>query len=213
MMVNGNCTCGAQLPPDARFCHKCGKPQFEWTPEPEQVTDVPTPVAAAPATAPPPTGVSWRNPVAVRVASLAGGLSSLLILLPVPPPINVIWAFLILIAGGFWTVHLFRKRTRVEVSVRNGARLGWMAGVFSFIVLLVVFTINIVLITTVSELREAFDAVVRSNSPEVVKEYEAMMSSPAGLAALVMAALLMCIMLPICSTIGGALGAKVLEKE
>ena len=24
------CTCGAQLPPDARFCHKCGKPQYDY---------------------------------------------------------------------------------------------------------------------------------------------------------------------------------------
>ena len=23
------CTCGAELPPDARFCHRCGKPQRE----------------------------------------------------------------------------------------------------------------------------------------------------------------------------------------
>ena len=23
------CTCGAELPPDSRFCHKCGKPQRE----------------------------------------------------------------------------------------------------------------------------------------------------------------------------------------
>ncbi len=26
------CTCGAQLPPDALFCHKCGKPQREIAP-------------------------------------------------------------------------------------------------------------------------------------------------------------------------------------
>ena len=25
------CTCGAELPPDARFCHRCGKPQREET--------------------------------------------------------------------------------------------------------------------------------------------------------------------------------------
>jgi len=24
-----NCTCGAELPPDSLFCHKCGKPQRE----------------------------------------------------------------------------------------------------------------------------------------------------------------------------------------
>jgi len=30
------CSCGAQLPPDALFCHKCGKPQRELVaPEPE----------------------------------------------------------------------------------------------------------------------------------------------------------------------------------
>ena len=37
-----SCTCGAQLPPDALFCHKCGKPQRDLvTPD-----DPPEPVSA-----------------------------------------------------------------------------------------------------------------------------------------------------------------------
>ena len=32
------CTCGAELPPDALFCHKCGKPQREIVePEPWRI--------------------------------------------------------------------------------------------------------------------------------------------------------------------------------
>ena len=43
------CTCGAQLPPDSLFCHKCGKPQREIA-EPEVLTPVIlAPVTAAPA--------------------------------------------------------------------------------------------------------------------------------------------------------------------
>jgi hypothetical protein len=211
-MVNGYCTCGAQLPPDARFCHKCGKPQFEMLAD--EPAEVVAPVVAEPVVALPPPPVSWRNPAAVRAASLAGALTSLLILLPLPPPINALWAFVILVAGGFWSVHLFRKRTRIEVSVRSGARLGWMAGLFSFLVLLVVFTINLVLITAVDDLREGFNAALRnSGPPEAVEQYQALLSSPGGMAALIFGALLMCFFLPLCSTIGGALGAKVLEKD
>jgi len=215
-MVNKYCTCGARLPGDARFCHKCGKPQVE-LPEPEIPAPVQAPVDLPAAVAPPspPLGVNWRNPAAVRVASLAGAVASLLLLLPLPPVINVFWMLIVLVAGGFWAVHLFRKRTHLEVSVASGARLGWMAGIFSFLVLLVVFTINIVLITTVSDLRQGFSEALRaSGPPEMAERYEALLASPGGLAFLIFAVLLTCfILLPLFSTIGGALGAKVLEKE
>jgi hypothetical protein len=153
--------------------------------------------------------------MAVRVASLAGVLASVLLLFPLPPVINVVWMFVVLVGGGFWAVHLFRKRTGTDVTVRGGAKLGWMTGVFSFLVLLVVFTLNVILITTVGELRESFDSALRaSGSAEVAEQYEALLSSPGGLGALIFAVLLTSfILLPLFSTIGGALGAKVLERE
>src|SRR5262245_32236916 len=114
-MVNEYCTCGAHLPPDARFCHKCGKPQYE-LPVVEPALPADPPADAALRLLP---GVGWRNPTAVRVASIAGAIISLLLLIPLPPIINVLWMFLVLIAGGFWSVHLYRKRTTTEVSVRS----------------------------------------------------------------------------------------------
>src|SRR3954453_7443593 len=64
---NEYCTCGAKLPEDARFCHKCGKPQFELI-EPEEPAVV-EPVPPVPVQPPPqPQGVGFRNPAAVRVA-------------------------------------------------------------------------------------------------------------------------------------------------
>src|SRR6202034_1529404 len=47
------CTCGAQLPPDARFCHKCGKPQYDYPglDEPEPATP-PVEVASLPQASP-----------------------------------------------------------------------------------------------------------------------------------------------------------------
>jgi predicted amidophosphoribosyltransferase len=57
------CTCGAELPPDARFCHRCGKPQREEI-EPETVAPIPpgTPaVVAAVTTSPEATAPAARQ--------------------------------------------------------------------------------------------------------------------------------------------------------
>ena len=83
------CTCGAELPPDARFCHRCGKPQRE-EPIPESAEPPPAanpsiPPAASvflhtapPAGFAPPPRVTFKNPTAVRIALIMGGITSLL---------------------------------------------------------------------------------------------------------------------------------------
>ena len=81
-LVNEFCTCGARLPEDARFCHKCGKPQRE-EPEIEALAREAEPtveVEAAPiptATAPPALStIGFRNPVAVRAAVIASAFAT-----------------------------------------------------------------------------------------------------------------------------------------
>lgn len=213
--VNEYCSCGAQLPPDARFCHKCGKPQYE-LPVPDSIAEEPPPAAVPEvgAAAPLP-GIGWRNPAAVRTTVLAGSVVSILLLIPLPPILNILWMFLVLTAGGFWAVHLYRKRTGLEVSIGSGARLGWMAGAFCFVVLLVVFTLNVVLVSATGKLQEALaTALQASSSPKVAEQYDALLASPAGVATLLFAVVMTCfVLLPLFSTIGGALGAKILEKD
>src|SRR5205085_4649138 len=75
------CTCGAQLPPDALFCHKCGKPQRdivepEYIPPPPSIDVPPTaPVVDAPRP-------SFRNPVSVRIAIAVAAIGTLLSFMP-----------------------------------------------------------------------------------------------------------------------------------
>src|SRR5712691_7573897 len=132
------CTCGAQLPPDARFCHKCGRPQYA-----DALTEaVPAPSPEIPSGIPDhkdaPLPVNFHNRLAVRiglsVASIAAPLSWALLLGA------VVWMFI----AGFLSVFFYRRRTAQFLTVRSGARLGWMTGVLSFVILTVLFTITIV---------------------------------------------------------------------
>src|SRR2546427_9063086 len=73
------CSCGAQLPEDARFCHKCGKPQREEI----VVEQPPSPLpAAAPAldAAAWPGAPSFHHPVAVRVGLFVASIATFLCL-------------------------------------------------------------------------------------------------------------------------------------
>src|SRR4051794_25810245 len=96
------CSCGAQLPPDALFCHKCGKAQRDIV-VPEtipQVEEVAPPVAARPAAVP----LNFHNPQAIRVALGAAAAAALLSIIPY---VNVVcW-----LASGYFAVSFYRRRT------------------------------------------------------------------------------------------------------
>src|SRR6516164_2093281 len=95
------CSCGAELPPDALFCHKCGKPQREIV-EPETAPKpavIITPAEFAPSQdAAPPT---FRNPVAIKIALFVGGIGTLLSFLP----------YINFFGAGFFAVFFYRRRT------------------------------------------------------------------------------------------------------
>jgi hypothetical protein len=70
------CTCGAQLPLDALFCHKCGKPQRDLIAPEIEANTFPTAASQVVAEGPPPPKpqplpLNFRNPIAVRIALVA----------------------------------------------------------------------------------------------------------------------------------------------
>jgi hypothetical protein len=216
MAVNGQCTCGALLPPDARFCHKCGKPQYEM-PVIEEEAEAPAaepvpPVAAEP---PKPTGISLRNPAAARAALGAGAITSLLMMVPLPALIQILWQLLMVVAGGFLSVWLYQRRTGNHLTVGSGARLGWITGIFAFLIMMVMFTLSVLLLAAGEGVQQSFrEMLSMRGSPEVAQQFDALINSPGGLGFLLFGMLLTSfIMLTILATVGGALGAKVLEKE
>jgi hypothetical protein len=202
------CTCGAQLPPDARFCHKCGKPQREelFVPPPE-APPPPIPIV----TPAPPVAPSFRNPVAVRVGLFVASIATFLCL--AVPFGFVIW----LPSAGFTSVYLFSRRTGQSLTVRGGARMGWMAGILSFVIITVMFTLGTVAVSiqpggVMEAFREA--AKARPLPANQLEDVLQMLSSPAGQAAIYIGTLLFSFMVTsVFCTAGGALGAKVLEKD
>jgi len=122
------CTCGAHLPPDALFCHKCGKPQRELVVA-ESVVEAPAMVVPPVGLKPEPVPVSFRNSVAIRIALLMAAVATLLSFLP----------FVNWLAGGFFAVFLYRRKTGSFLNVGAGVRLGWITGILMFALSAVVF--------------------------------------------------------------------------
>ena len=206
-----SCTCGARLPEDARFCHKCGKPQYDYPGfEPDPVPEV---VAAPIAAPPPPTSneISFSNRTAVRVGFVAALIAFLLFVIPLPFPLpRLMIAFL---AAGFLAVYLYGRRTGQRLSIRSGARMGWITGIFSFTIVTVQFVAG-VLVTSkdggIAALLKAQLPPGDARSEEVLK----MLQEPSALAVMMIFVLLMMfLLLTVLPTLGGALGAKVLAKE
>ena len=205
------CTCGAKLPEDARFCHKCGRPVYETAPDDAQPVEEVVPPPAPVAPPPKPPGVSFRNPGAVRAGMLVAAVVCLLQAVPLPSLVQPIWLMVLLLGGGFFSVYIFHRRTGAEISVVSGARLGWMTGVFVFLVTLVLFTITIVGMGVQPFFNELLTA---RGSPELTEQFEDILKNPGGLAAMLFLALLaMFFLLTLVASAGGALAAKVLEKE
>lgn len=198
------CTCGALLPPDARFCHKCGKPQREEPLFAEADALPPPPPAPSAPSAPPP--IDFRNPLAVRVGFLAALLASLLnTLLVYACPL---W----LVASGFLCVYVYHRRTGQVMSVGNGARIGWITGLFSFVIFTVLFTLTFVSQVRSGELFEHVkDVPFFQGSAQQLRE---LFSNPLYLTLNVLLSLaILFVVFAMLSIAGGALGAKVLNKD
>lgn len=212
--VQEYCTCGARLVPEARFCHKCGRPLFDWTP-PEEPVEAEAP-ALAPTPAPPPE-IGFHNRTAVRTGLLVAVATSIIISLPMPMYLNLIWMLGWLTASGFLAVYFYERRTGQQLTVRQGARMGWMAGLFSFAIATILFTVTVLAISRRSSLAEFYrDRLTAQGAPANldVEQMIEILERPAGLASLIFVSLLMMfLLLTLLPTLGGAMGAKVLERD
>ncbi len=163
------CTCGAVLPPDARFCHKCGKPQYEEdiarlsaletaAPAPIQgPLDVPGDSKAAP------IGFSNLRAVAITMAVAAVSLVALFLAAAVAPLLGPV----VLCAAGFAAARFYRSRSTEPLSAGGGAYLGVMTGLWLFLVVAFCAAITSLYISSPSG-REVLKAAM-PKMPEVAK--------------------------------------------
>ena len=209
------CTCGAELPPAARFCHKCGKPQFEEPAASDYESPAPIIQAQQPATTATRPEIGFHNRAAVRTSLLAAGVSSLPLAFPVPVWLGLPWILLWLLVAGFLAVYLYGRRTGDTVSVKAGARMGWITGIFCFLIVTVFFTISVLLISSQTSLADFYRSQLstRASDPNM-QQVLTILESPAGLAMILFVSIgFLFVLFAGIPTVGGALGAKVLEKE
>jgi hypothetical protein len=204
------CSCGAELPPDARFCHKCGKPQREsdaqMSRDRETVQVAPAEVVAA-SEAPAPMPLTFQNPVAIRVGFSVASVAALLTMIPL---VNFGFPFWLL-GAGFVSVFFYKRRTGQRLSIRSGARMGWITGVLSFAILTVILTFALFAINRMGgfgAVRDQMSSVQMSQKD--IDEVAATLQSPMGILRLLASIFVVMTLVPMA---GGALGAKLLNKE
>ena len=204
------CTCGAQLPPDALFCHKCGKLQRD---EPLPVPDelVPAPIAAVSAAPAGPPEIGFHNSQAVRVAFMVGSLAFLLFSLPFPIGLR----FLFLLGAGVFSVYLYGRRSGYSVEIGGGARMGWITGLFCFVIFAVLFAASMAILSvlmrdpaTATQFRDQMGAM--GMTPEMIQQATDLFRSPTQVLLMLLSLFVTSTLIP---ALGGMLGARLLRKN
>ena len=197
-----NCTCGALLVENARFCHMCGRPVFEPAiPEAAETAVAPPVRSAAQVSARPvPLPVSFSNPLALRSAILVSLGVMLVAMIPGVQLLVPLWG----LAAGWCAVLLYRRLTGFALSVRAGAQLGSITGVLTFVSLLVIMAL------TILAMGKDFSKEVIRQDPQITE----VLNDPPALALAVIVALVLIFGLVVgtCAA-GGALGAKFASRN
>jgi len=155
--------------------------------------------------------IGFRNRIAVRIALIAAGAICVLISIPLPSIIATIWQIILLLAGGFGSVYIYARRTGEPVSIGSGARMGWLTGIFCFVFITLLFTLVVFIFSTEAGRASMAQALqLNPGSEEVMRQFDEMIRTPAGVFGPLLGFFVLLTSLP---TIGGALGAKVLERE
>lgn len=170
--------------------------------------EAPAPVAveAAPAVPPPPV-IGLSNGPAVRSAMLACGLALLLSILLGPLGLEL----LALIAGGFFAVYLYRRKTGQPVSVLNGLRLGWISGIFVFTLVMIATTIMVAALSQPEMAAQLREQMIKSSYPadQVTAMFEGL-QDPSGIGIRLLFGFVSSTLL---MGLGAALGAKLLSRN
>jgi len=201
------CTCGAQLPPDALFCHKCGKAQRDIViPETQAPPVVELPAAAQPVrleTMP----LSFHNPIAVRIGLMVALTATVLSMTVLP---LVSWPL-----AGFFAVLLYRRRTGSSINVGGGARLGMITGVLMAAMSTVVVSLIWVPAAFSGKLGPMMQEQMKNfvgNDPAAVQQMMQSMAGPGFAFALIFGLFGVFVLITGLSAAGGALGAKIVGR-
>ena len=155
--------------------------------------------------------ISFHNRLAVRIGFIAAMGAVMISVFPIPwPLVRLPVAFL---AAGFLAVYLYSRRTGQTLSIRSGARMGWITGIFSFTLVSILFTVAIVALSSQGDIAKQVLSQLPANDARADMIQQAFSSPALILGVVVLYLVLFFIIFTALPIIGGALGAKVLTKE
>lgn len=211
-MTEENCDCGwLGIPQGASFCPGCGKPLTADARETERQANAFQRPRAQEEVTGPVDQVTFGTPGALRSCYWSAAFAAIIMSLPYAG----LLCFIVYPAAGFYSVHSFRRQTRMHVTLRAGAKLGFLTGVITFALLLILFTIagampgSPGISATLDELESSFE---QQGDAELVRRVQAIRADPTALGLLALIGLSVGFgMTAGFAAAGGALGAKVLE--
>jgi hypothetical protein len=121
------------------------------------------------------------------------------------------FALVFMAACGFFAVYWYCKRTGQQLTPLSGAHLGWITGLFGFLMATLLVTVAAVALTqpeVVSAMKEQWKTYSRPES-DLTQIIETL-STPAKLAGLLSVSFLSFTLLP---AAGGAMGAFLLNRQ
>lgn len=216
------CSCGAQLVEDARFCHRCGKPTFEPTVEEDEVAEQPTvseESAAVVDNLSPAlealTEITFSNGHAVRIGVIVAACA-VLVFVPLAGVIGLNFAGILLVTllSGLLAVALYQRRTGAVLSPKQGARLGWITGIFIFLIFLVLFTVSLIPALESGDLARIPDEALQGKLPQAdIDRVKDIMGNPTLLTASILFFMAVYFVgATVLTSLGGMLGAKFLGR-
>lgn len=160
------------------------------------------------------TYVKGGSHPALRAAAYAGVIGALLCLVPLRPIFVLAMPF-----GGFLSVFFYRRFTQGILPLsRAGFKLGAMAGLFSFVLLLVSVALGTLAPHSQNELRDAllqsFQQVQEQTTDPQARQMLDYFVSSRGMAVVIVAGfVLMAVIFVLLSGIGGAVSASFLGRK
>ncbi|MDQ6700405.1 MAG: hypothetical protein M3Z36_09485 [Acidobacteriota bacterium] len=154
--------------------------------------------------------MNFRNPLAVRISLMVASFAAMLDAMPFVDLLFVVWS----VGAGFLSVVLYRRRTGQTLTIRGGARMGWITGVLTFVIVTVLITITFAASgpALANAYREQLGRIA-AQDPNY-SQVSRLLESPYTLAAFVLFSLLfMFFVFAGACMAGGALGARITRSD
>jgi len=116
-------------------------------------------------------------------SGLLAAAQAVLLSFPLTVIVGPLAQLLLNVASGAYSTFLYRRRTQGGLEPAGALRLGWMTGVFSFVIVTVIVTFSFVVIANNADVMRELkrnDGPVKV-PPEVLKNFESIQQHPEAL--------------------------------